>query len=146
MKGIRGNSPVILYWAHSLRRPKISCKYISKLWQSEWDGFLENKLFLVLKQYTQTNRKEETDILIAHWPFFYHSFLLNFIEGKERLPLNIFYLLVLILLKQERHFTADLLCVLYHNISPEIFESQCFWKNLNPRVNFGYVCLSPTFF
>ena len=58
-------------------------KYILQLGQSERDEFLENelhKIFPVLKECVicpQTNTKEET--VIAHWPFFYYSFL--FIEG-----------------------------------------------------------------
>ena len=62
-------------------------KYILELWQSEWDEFPKNKLykiFPVLKECIvcpRRNRKEVSscDDSIAHWPFFYDSFL--FIEG-----------------------------------------------------------------
>ena len=61
-------------------------KYILELWQSEWDEFPENKLY---KIYSNTKRmyclspekqkRRDCDGSIAHWPFFYYSFL--FIEG-----------------------------------------------------------------
>ena len=56
-------------------------KYILDLWQLEWDEFLENKLHKIfpdLRLCPWTNRKEETVGPIAHWLFFYCSFL--FIE------------------------------------------------------------------
>ena len=60
-------------------------KYILELWQSEWDEFLENKLykiFLILKDYClspEKQKRRDCDGSIAHWPFFYYSFL--FIQG-----------------------------------------------------------------
>ena len=59
-------------------------KYILQLWQSEWDEFLENKLYIsnVKRMYCLSLdklKRRNCDGPIAHWPFFYNSFL--FIEG-----------------------------------------------------------------
>ena len=62
-------------------------KYILELWQSEWDEFPENKLhkiFPVLKECicclsSDKQKRRNCDGPIAHWPFFYYSFV--FIEG-----------------------------------------------------------------
>ena len=61
-------------------------KYILELWQAEWDKFPENKLyniFPVLKECiflsSDKQKRRDSDGPIAHWPFFYYSFL--FIEG-----------------------------------------------------------------
>ena len=61
-------------------------KYILELWQSEWDEFPENKLYKIIpsikRMYCLSSDKQkrrDCDGPIAHWPFFYHSFL--FFEG-----------------------------------------------------------------
>ena len=59
-------------------------KYISELWQSEWDEFPENKLYIsnTKRMYClslEKQKRRDCDGLIARWPLFYYSFL--FIEG-----------------------------------------------------------------
>ena len=59
-------------------------KYILELWQSEWDEFPENKLYIsnTKRMYCLSHEKQkrrDCDGSIAHWSFFYYSFL--FIEG-----------------------------------------------------------------
>ena len=58
-------------------------KYILQLWQSEWDEFPENKLYISsVRMYCLSPvkpKRRNCDGPIAHWPFFYYSFL--FIEG-----------------------------------------------------------------
>ena len=59
-------------------------KYILELWQSEWDEFPENKLHIssferVCCLSLDKQKRRICDSPIAHWPFFYSSFL--FIEG-----------------------------------------------------------------
>ena len=54
-------------------------KYIFDLWRSEWDEFPENKLHHIFPNLKQKRRN--CDNPIAHWSFFYHSFL--FTEGEE---------------------------------------------------------------
>ena len=59
-------------------------KYILELWQSEWDEFPENKLYIsnTKRMYClspEKQKRRDCDGSIAHWPFFYYSFL--FIEG-----------------------------------------------------------------
>ena len=77
-----GNTLVELIPLSDLKSHANKC--IVELWQSEWDELLGNKLheiFPVLKQCVvcpQTNKRRNCDIPIAHWPFFYYSFL--FIE------------------------------------------------------------------
>ena len=69
-------------------KPHTDKYIILELWQSEWDEFLENKLykiFPVLKECIfcpRTNRKEETVMARLHigHSFLTHSFLL---KGEE---------------------------------------------------------------
>ena len=109
-------------------------KYILELWQSEWDEFLENKLykiFPVLKECISCpwkNRKEETVMAQLHIG---HSFLTrSFLLKGEELPmcircdkhLTIEHILLTCLdfiEIRESHFTAKSLCMLFKDISPE---------------------------
>ena len=111
-------------------------KYILELWQSEWDEFLDNKLykiFPVLKECIscpRKNRKEETvmaQLHISH-SFLTHSFLLKGEEPPMCIGCDKCLTIEQILLTcldfieiRERHFTAKSLCVLFQDISHENF-------------------------
>ena len=109
-------------------------KYILELWQSEWDEFPESKLykiFPVLKECIvcpRTNRKEEIVMARLHigHSFITHSFLL---KGEERpmcigcdKRLTIEHILLTcsdFIEIRESHFTAQSLCMLFQDVSPE---------------------------
>ena len=116
-------------------------KYILELWQSEWDEFLENYIFPILKECIvcpRSDRKEETvmgRLHIGH-SFITHSFLL---KGEEpplcigcdkRLTIEHILLTCSDFIEiRESHFTAKSLRMLFQDILPEkIFN---FLKEIN---------------
>ena len=94
--GIRGNSAAVSAAKDALDGDilvelvpfsdlkSITNKYILELWQSKWDEFPENKLYIssIKRMYHLSSDKQKRrncDGPVAHWPFFSYSFL--FIEG-----------------------------------------------------------------